>query len=265
MGAIFSSTSLEKGQHQEHQTSGNEVAIFYAQKYSWDCGIAVLIMAQRWAGDVSYHPPEKILNAHSPLWTIEILEQLLLANSLNCKMYTLSVGVEPHHREITWYNTNNMKDNDRIESVFQRSVAEKWPVIKVLISFTYFFRIDKSMYSYVYNMYSFQSSIPLSDIIQSLREQCIVIVLVDAKTLRTGDSSSRTDFSSTTLPTSTNSDEYAGHFILLISYTEDTRHFAYLDPSRRAETLLVSEDNLDSARCHIGTDQDIILCFSRQK
>lgn len=131
MGSIFSSTSLEQGQQQQHQISGSDVAIFYAQKYSWDCGIAVLIMVQRWAGDVSYQPPEKLLNAQSPLWTIEILEQLLFATSLTCIMYTLSVGVEPHHREITWYNTNNIKDYERIESVFRRSATEKWPVIKV--------------------------------------------------------------------------------------------------------------------------------------
>jgi len=92
-------------------------------------------MAHRWAGE-RYEPPAAVYGCKSPLWTIELMEQLRASKKLVSKMYTLSLGVEPHHRAITWYDANNAKDFDRISGIFQKCSEEGWQVEKVLMMFS---------------------------------------------------------------------------------------------------------------------------------
>ena len=126
---------------------------FYKQERMWDCGIACLRMVYSWANE-DYMPPTNVLNIHSPLWTIDLLGELLNSKSIVCKMYTQSVGVQPHHKEMAWYTSNSNNDFTRIQHKFSMN----WPV--------------------------FIEKISLSTILIALSEGKIAIVLVDSKSLQ---------------------------------------------------------------------------------
>jgi hypothetical protein len=113
-------------------SSGDFAHIFCPQNCNWDCGIAVVRMVHRWAGHLDYEPPEDLVNIGSPLWTIDLMQEILRTKTLQCKMYTLSAAICDHHRELSWYEANNTKDFGRISNLFEKSIAEKWPVIEVL-------------------------------------------------------------------------------------------------------------------------------------
>ena len=78
------------------------------------------------------------------------------------------------------------------------------------------------------------------------------------------------------------SEEYAGHYILLLKYDQWTDEFLYLNPAASSGKALfeylhfylllfnaflftavqrIDSALLDIARKHVGTDEDLILCY----
>ena len=161
----------------------------------FDCGIACVHMIYKWAEE-SYLPTEDISRIKSPLWTIDLLEQLLLASNLDCHMYTLALGIHEYHDNIDWYEKyNNCDDKSRIQSLFKKSVENNWPVHERKVS--------------------------MATIIDLLEKKCIMILLVNSMSL-----------SVLSKPRSVRNDKYVGHFIVVTSYNKKFRKFLYLDPSR---------------------------------
>ena len=159
----------------------------------FDCGIACVRMLYGWSQE-SFIPTEEIARIKTPLWTIDLMEQLLMASSLDCHMYTLALGVQEYHADIEWYEKCNSKgDETRIQSLFKKCVDNKWPVHKGKVS--------------------------MATIIQLLEKGCIIILLVNSVSL-----------SIERKPKST--ENYVGHFIVVTSYDKKFRKFFYLDPSK---------------------------------
>ena len=107
-------------------------SIHYSQKNSWDCGTACIYMVYSWVGE-KYFPSKDIVDKSSPLWTIEIFKELMMLNLIDLEFYTLSLGVEPHHFEISWYESNLKYELDYIADLFSQSKLFGWPIYKVML------------------------------------------------------------------------------------------------------------------------------------
>ena len=161
----------------------------------FDCGIACVRMLYGWAQE-PYTPSEEISRIKSPLWTIDLMEQLLMSSNLDCHMYTVALGIHEYHNNIDWYEKyNDCDDKGRIQALFKKSMDENWPV--------------------------HQRKVSMATIIDLLEKGCILILLVNSISL-----------SVLSKPRSMDNDKYVGHFIVITSYDKKFRKFFYLDPSR---------------------------------
>ena len=159
-------------------------------------------MIYRWAEE-AYTPTKELNKVKTPLWTIDLLEQLLLASNLELRMYTLSMGVQEYHQEIDWYDKcNDSDDKSRIQALFMKSVDSNWPV--------------------------YEKKVSMWTIIELLEQGCMIILLVNSKCL-----------SVRSKPTIVGVDKYVGHFIVITSYSREFRKFLYLDPSRTTGKYLI--------------------------
>lgn len=85
------------------------------QNDEWDCGVACCWMALSWSGfnnedaDVVYR--HKISQRGAPLWTIDLF-LFLHEQHIRVTMYTLSLGIQPHHMNYAWYAKHLDKEAD---------------------------------------------------------------------------------------------------------------------------------------------------------
>ncbi|KAJ3299137.1 hypothetical protein HK104_009931 [Borealophlyctis nickersoniae] len=56
-----------------------------------------------------------------------------------------------------------------------------------------------------------------------------------------------------------NTEDFVGHYILLVGYDPDRDLFLYRDPGTHAEICCVDADDLEEARASVGTDHDVIV------
>jgi hypothetical protein len=67
----------------------------------------------------------------TPLWTIDIYVALRDSGITDASMYTTSMGIDPKHRENSWYASHLDSDVERIDGKFKRAAAEQWSIEEV--------------------------------------------------------------------------------------------------------------------------------------
>mmetsp|Transcript_27786 Transcript_27786/g.39448 ORF Transcript_27786/g.39448 Transcript_27786/m.39448 type:complete len:286 (+) Transcript_27786:107-964(+) len=140
--------------------------------------------------------------------------------NINCLMCTRFVGVSPSHKHIAWYNQNYT--DTELDRVSEC------------------FRTARRMEWDI-----LQDEISIQDIAKFVgNDYNIAIILVDSETLTFRNRGV----------------SYAGHYIVLLGFHEDSNTFLYLNPADTTGLKSVSINLLDLARSHDGTDGDIILC-----
>ncbi|TPX67064.1 hypothetical protein SpCBS45565_g04028 [Spizellomyces sp. 'palustris'] len=55
------------------------------------------------------------------------------------------------------------------------------------------------------------------------------------------------------------SDDFIGHYIVLIGYDSDHDFFYYRDPGTESDLCMIDGDDLESARMNSGTDHDLVV------
>lgn len=134
MGPLWSSSS--SSDQDEH--IGIYDHIHCQQEKDWDCGIACFLMAVRFVktDDVatlsearSFLQP--FYDRSTPLWTIDIYVALRDSGITDATMYTTSIGIDPKHRENSWYASHLDSDVERIDGKFKRAAAEKWRIEEI--------------------------------------------------------------------------------------------------------------------------------------
>ena len=107
----------------EYREDDDLPVMFCAQEKSYDCGVACVRMAYSWSNE-DYTPSFDVMNIGHPLWTVDLLGELLKSKKMTCVMFTLHSGVQKHHHEITWYKENLKDDFERVDRLF----ALDWPI-----------------------------------------------------------------------------------------------------------------------------------------
>ena len=101
-------------------------SVYVAQDYSWDCGLAMIIMVMRWSGREKCMKLDKFYKREAPLWTIDIFDSLMESKVLrNCEFYTNSTDLS-HHHLIEFYRPNILEDERRVTTLFQKSIDLHW-------------------------------------------------------------------------------------------------------------------------------------------
>lgn len=108
---------------------------FIAQKCTWDCGIACCNMILQWSGNphnhnlIDYQTVEN--GSETPLWTIELFS-LLKDRNIEVKMYTSCKGINPAHKDLSWYANSNESEILTTTERFDEAVKQNWKVYEVM-------------------------------------------------------------------------------------------------------------------------------------
>lgn len=198
------------------------------QESSWDCGVACLQMVLTWSriSDCDTVSSLLELKSHND-WSKPLwtidIFCFLMESGVDATFYTRCLGTGAHHQSIDWY-TKNMGDDDvRVQELFDKATSNCWPIEK--------------------------RQLGVDEVARRLDGSTVAIVLVDANILNSSASIS--------------SEGYSGHYVVLYGYNSFTGLFTCLDPARACGVRWVSSAQLDAARCHVGTDEDIVFCRRR--
>ncbi|KAL5567641.1 hypothetical protein UlMin_024216 [Ulmus minor] len=199
------------------------------QLYSWDCGLACVLMVFRTVG-INSDDIESLAEicGTTSIWTID-LAYLLQKFLVNFSYYTVTFGANPNYSVETFYKEQLPNDLERVDMLFQKA---KQAGINIQCR-----------------------SISREDIsLMILSGKYIAIALVDQYKL--SQSWVKDVFISDY--TSSNSD-YTGHYVVICGYDTVTNEFEIRDPASSRKNVKISSECLQEARKSYGTDEDLLL------
>ncbi len=86
------------------------------QKENWDCGVACCAMVCKWLNiPVDRLYDHDIAAKKCPLWTIDLF-LFLTDESVDARMYTVTVGIADHHNDFDWYRDNINIENKTVHN-----------------------------------------------------------------------------------------------------------------------------------------------------
>ncbi|KAH7537477.1 hypothetical protein FEM48_Zijuj03G0097200 [Ziziphus jujuba var. spinosa] len=238
------------------------------QLYSWDCGLACVLMVFRTVGINSYsiqslaelcctnrcampYLKDAVVEGSEVfyecliqllwdiafcIWTVD-LAYLLHEFSISFSYYTVTLGANPNYSDETFYKEQLPKDLVRVETLFQRS-------------------LDAGL--------NIQGNEPLSLQCRSISEEeislwmlsgkYIAIALVDQYKLSRSWQKDVfiSDFNA-------KNSSYTGHYVIICGYDMGTDEFEIRDPASSRKHEKVSSKCLEEARKCFGTDEDLLL------
>ncbi|GKV28361.1 hypothetical protein SLEP1_g37431 [Rubroshorea leprosula] len=199
------------------------------QLFSWDCGLACVLMVLTAIGINDYSIQDLAeLCATTSIWTVD-LAYLLQKFSVSFCYFTVTFGANPNYSIETFYKEQLPNDLGRIDMLFQKAV-EAGISIKC-------------------------RSIGRKEICQwMLSGKYIAIALVDQHKLSRfwlGDV--------TVLGFHDSHTEYTGHYILICGYDAGKDEFEIRDPASSGKRDRISSKCLEEARKSFGTDEDLLL------
>ncbi|CAF2128126.1 unnamed protein product [Rotaria magnacalcarata] len=210
------------------------------QQFNWDCGVTCLRMLIDY-----YHLDSSLFDrlldsyeCNQSTWTIDLLH-LLHQSGIDAILHTITIGCSSSYDNVPYYETLIRKDRERVDTLFLSEASN----IKI-------------------------GSIEWSDLKSHLIEQrtpCLVLVDADKLQCCTCKKTTLTRIFDRLI--STISSTYQGHYILVIGYTaSDNKEFvSYTDPGQIDGFCTTTRENFDLARKAFGTDEDIILCYKRDR
>ncbi|XP_015877252.2 guanylyl cyclase 1 isoform X4 [Ziziphus jujuba] len=199
------------------------------QLYSWDCGLACVLMVFRTVGINSYSIQSLAeLCCTNSIWTVD-LAYLLHEFSISFSYYTVTLGANPNYSDETFYKEQLPKDLVRVETLFQRSLDAGLNIQCRSIS---------------------EEEISL----WMLSGKYIAIALVDQYKLSRSWQKDVfiSDFNA-------KNSSYTGHYVIICGYDMGTDEFEIRDPASSRKHEKVSSKCLEEARKCFGTDEDLLL------
>lgn len=208
---------------------------YVKQRDTWDCGLACIKMVIKWNNinvddDISVLSSDTISTYNSPLWTID-LYCYLRSHNYDAIMYTKTTDIDDiiaFHKGLDWYD-EGVNDMIRINGNFMLAKNNNWMIIQDA------FHIDNVFIDCL------------------ISDNAVAIVLVDSSTINSSAISDRNDT------------RYTGHYILVIAFDQDSLEAIYLDPAKDDLRQRVHVDVLNKARNHVGTDNDVIVCYKHHR
>ncbi|OWF55292.1 Protein GUCD1 [Mizuhopecten yessoensis] len=127
----------------------------HMQSYSWDCGLACCCMVLRYLKKDDhnvYTSDFEELNCGESIWTID-LAYLLEKHDLKVKLTTVTLGVDQEYAKKPFYRSHFSQDENRVGKMFSEAASKNIEVEKC--------------------------SVPMSDIVNHLAKENLLICLVD--------------------------------------------------------------------------------------
>ncbi|XP_022743699.1 protein GUCD1-like isoform X2 [Durio zibethinus] len=199
------------------------------QLFSWDCGLACVLMALTTVGvsDCSIKNLSKLCCTTS-IWTVD-LAYLLQKFSIRFSYYTVTYGANPIYFGETYYKEQLPNDLVRVDKLFQKAVEAGINILCRSIS-------GEEISSWI------------------LSGKYIAIALVDQYKL------SRSWVGDVIIPGFQGNDfGYTGHYVLICGYDAKADEFEIRDPASSRKRDRVSSKSLEEARKSFGTDEDLLL------
>ncbi|KAK8651381.1 hypothetical protein V6N13_140984 [Hibiscus sabdariffa] len=199
------------------------------QLFSWDCGLACVLMALTTVGIKGYSIQNLVeLCSTTSIWTVD-LAYLLQKFSVRFSYYTVTFGANPNYSGETYYKEHLPSDLVRVDKLFQKAVEAGINILCRSISKE---EISRWILSGKY----------------------IVIALVDLYKL------SRSWVGDVIIPGFHDNDaEYTGHYVVICGYDAEADEFEIRDPASSRKHDRISSKSLEEARKSFGTDEDLLV------
>ncbi|TYH51842.1 hypothetical protein ES332_D10G307700v1 [Gossypium tomentosum] len=199
------------------------------QFFSWDCGLACVLMALTTIGvnDCSIEYLAELCCTTS-IWTVD-LAYLLQKFSVRFSYYTVTFGANPNYSGETYYKEQLPNDLVRVDTLFKKAVEAGINIGCRSIS-------GEEISCWI------------------LSGKYIAIALVDQYKL------SQSWMEDVIIPGFQGNDVgYTGHYVVICGYDSGTDEFEIRDPASSREHDRVSSKCLEEARKSFGTDEDLLL------
>lgn len=200
------------------------------QAFTWDCGLACVLMVLRTLGLDCCHgiaELEKLCRTTS-VWTVD-LAYLLHKFSVNFSFFTVTIGANPQYSAETFYREQLQEDIDRVDELFGKALDAGISIQRRSIS----------AYDIAFLI---------------LSGHCIAIALVDKSKLNSSWMNDVHD-----MQQFDEDSDYMGHYVVICGYDADACEFEIRDPASSRKREMVPMKSLDEARKSFGTDEDILL------
>ncbi|KAG4181424.1 hypothetical protein ERO13_A10G226300v2 [Gossypium hirsutum] len=207
------------------------------QLFSWDCGLACVLMALTTIGvnDCSIENLAELCCTTS-IWTVD-LAYLLQKFSVRFSYYTVTFGANPNYSGETYYKEQLPNDLVRVDTLFKKAVEAGINIGCRSIS-------GEEISCWI------------------LSGKYIAIALVDQYKLSSAEilHCSQSWMEDVIIPGFQGNDVgYTGHYVVICGYDSETDEFEIRDPASSREHDRVSSKCLEEARKSFGTDEDLLL------
>ncbi|XP_022765070.1 protein GUCD1-like isoform X2 [Durio zibethinus] len=199
------------------------------QLFSWDCGLACVLMALTTVGiDNCSLQNLAELCCTTSIWTVD-LAYLLQKFSVRFSYYTVTFGANPNYSGERYYKEQLPNDLVRVDSLFQKAMEAGINILCRSIS-----REEISRWI--------------------LSGKYIAIALVDQYKL------SQSWVGDVIIPEFHGNDVgYTGHYVVICGYDAEADEFEIRDPASSRKHDKVSSKCLEEAHKCFGTDEDLLL------
>lgn len=215
--------------------------LHFKQRYNWDCGISCIIMVlpidKRIEFLDNFYQICQVSGFNKNTWTIDLC-YLLKIFGIDHIYNTITLGVNPDFKNYHFYCKIFDRDKERVLRLFQNAEDNGLTVKKL--------------------------SLNMDDLINHLKNHGPIIVLVNSHYLTCDNCIPFRLYINLCrcLPWKV---PYYGHYIVICGYSLVEEKVFYRNPSRRDQICKMSFNDLTKARKSHGTDEDVILIFSKNK
>ncbi|KAM6582350.1 hypothetical protein CsatB_009352 [Cannabis sativa] len=199
------------------------------QLYSWDCGLACVLMVFR-TFSINVHSIESLaeLCCTTSIWTVD-LAYLLQKFSVSFSYYTVTFGANPNYSVETFYKEQLPNDLIRVDMLFKKSLEAGINIQCRSLSIE---EISLLILSGEY------IAVALVDQYKLSRSWLKDVFISDISDINSG---------------------YTGHYVIICGYDTETDEFEIRDPASSRKHIKISSDCLEEARKSFGTDEDLLL------
>ncbi|XP_004503213.1 guanylyl cyclase 1 [Cicer arietinum] len=198
------------------------------QIYTWDCGLACILMVLKTIGDNNCDIQALAeLCSTTSIWTVD-LAYLLQRFSVTFSYFTVTFGANPNYCVESFYKEELPNDLERVDMLFQEAMEAG---------------IDIQCRSISEQEISFLI----------LSGKYIAIALVDHSKLSHAGQDVHVP------GIFCNNSDYTGHYVLICGFDAGADMFEIRDPASSRKHKRISSKSLQEARKAFGTDEDLLL------
>ena len=197
------------------------------QSYSWDCGLACILMVLRIGGLMVTLDDLMVICGTRSVWTVD-LAYLLHHFRFEFEFTTLTLGVKPEYSAEDFYKHDIDVDARRVNRLFEGAVSHGITVR--------------------------ESALTIAEITSQVGRGCMFIVLIDKRYLpctTCGNMLKR-------MVQQRTSAGFVGHYVLVYAFNPARQLLHIKDPAASANQCTVKVKDFENARKAFGTDEDLL-------